>query len=211
MLDALLATTAAAQWAVFDATPQVRVPWRRVQRQQQAAAAGTHSYSRPRPPSRLHPPHLPSFPRTTRLAPNIRLLQGAFMAALTAVAGPAMEMSLINGLHLYSYQHNAWVRSTPLLQHALPAFPPDPHAAPSTPPLPAHPPFTAFFLHPPRSRHPTQVLGTPSWICWVYACGGPAVGNLGRRVSAELQRQRMAGGGGDAAAAAAAGQRQRQQ
>lgn len=41
--------------------------------------------------------------------------------------------------------------------------------------------------------HPV-LLGTPTWICWVYACGAPAVGNLGRKVSsallAERQRQR---------------------
>jgi hypothetical protein len=28
--------------------------------------------------------------------------------------------------------------------------------------------------------------GLPSWVGWVYAAGGPAVGNLGRRVSASL-------------------------
>lgn len=67
--------------------------------------------------------------------------QGLFMAGLTAVAGPAVEMALINILHLYSYTH--------------PVF-----------------------------------LGTPSWIAWVYACGGPAVGNLGRKVSSTLLKRR---------------------
>lgn len=31
--------------------------------------------------------------------------------------------------------------------------------------------------------------GIPAWICWVYACGAPAVGNLGRRVRASLDEQ----------------------
>lgn len=74
-----------------------------------------------------------------------RTRQGAFMAALTGFAGPAVEMLLINGAHLYAYTH-------PVL------------------------------------------LGTPTWIAWVYFCGAPAVGNLGRKVSsallAERQRQR---------------------
>lgn len=64
--------------------------------------------------------------------------QGGFMALLTAVAGPAVEVVLINGLHLYSYSH------------------------PDTP------------------------VGIPLWIAYVYACGGPAVGNLGRRVAQTL-------------------------
>jgi hypothetical protein len=34
--------------------------------------------------------------------------------------------------------------------------------------------------------HPV-VLGVPTWIPWVYFCGGPAVGNLGRRVWSELK------------------------
>lgn len=33
--------------------------------------------------------------------------------------------------------------------------------------------------------HPA-VLGVPTWIPWVYFCGGPAVGNLGRQVWQEL-------------------------
>lgn len=33
--------------------------------------------------------------------------------------------------------------------------------------------------------HPL-VLGVPTWIPWVYFCGGPAVGNLGRRVWHEI-------------------------
>lgn len=67
--------------------------------------------------------------------------QGLFMACLTAVAGPAVEVGLINGLHLYHYTH-------------------------------------------------AQAAGIPLWIPWVYFCGAPAVGNLGRRVSAELLRRR---------------------
>jgi hypothetical protein len=35
--------------------------------------------------------------------------------------------------------------------------------------------------------HP-QVLGVPTWIPWVYFCGGPAVGLLGRRAWADLLR-----------------------
>jgi hypothetical protein len=42
-----------------------------------------------------------------------------------------------------------------------------------------------------RYTHP-DVAGVPSWVPWVYACGGPAVGNLGRRVWADLQRSRAA-------------------
>jgi hypothetical protein len=34
--------------------------------------------------------------------------------------------------------------------------------------------------------HP-EVLGVPTWIPWVYFCGGPAVGNLGRRVWSQLK------------------------
>jgi hypothetical protein len=30
------------------------------------------------------------------------------------------------------------------------------------------------------------VLGIPSWIAWVYLSGAPAVGNLGRRLRADL-------------------------
>lgn len=33
-----------------------------------------------------------------------------------------------------------------------------------------------------------QILGVPTWIAWVYACGGPAVGNLGRKVKFALLR-----------------------
>ena len=31
-------------------------------------------------------------------------------------------------------------------------------------------------------------LGTPSWICWVYAGGAPAVGAVGRLIRGELAR-----------------------
>lgn len=68
--------------------------------------------------------------------------QGLFMACLTAVAGPAVEVGLINVLHLYSYSH-PWA------------------------------------------------LGIPSWIWAVYFAGGPAVGNLGRKVSAVLVQKRL--------------------
>ena len=68
--------------------------------------------------------------------------QGAGMAALTAVAGPAVEVALIH-LGLYSYSH-------------------------------------------------PQLFGPiPTWIAWVYAAGGPAVGNLGRKVSAKLLKSRQ--------------------
>jgi hypothetical protein len=40
-------------------------------------------------------------------------------------------------------------------------------------------------LHLYTYSHP-DVLGIPSWIMWVYFCGAAAVGNLGRRVRAEL-------------------------
>jgi hypothetical protein len=36
-----------------------------------------------------------------------------------------------------------------------------------------------------------DVWGIPTWIAWVYACGGPAVGNLGRMVWAELKQQQQ--------------------
>lgn len=35
-------------------------------------------------------------------------------------------------------------------------------------------------------------LGIPSWIPWVYFCGSPAVGNLGRKVRMELLQQQSA-------------------
>jgi peptidoglycan/LPS O-acetylase OafA/YrhL len=75
--------------------------------------------------------------------------QGLAMACLTAVAGPAVEVALINGLHLYAYTHPA-------------------------------------------------VLGVPTWIAWVYFAGGPAVGNLGRRVSSSLVQRRRRHRAGEA-------------
>lgn len=36
--------------------------------------------------------------------------------------------------------------------------------------------------------HP-NVWGVPTWIPWVYFCGSPAVGNLGRKVTAVLESQ----------------------
>jgi hypothetical protein len=67
-----------------------------------------------------------------------RTRQGAMMAALTALAGPVVESTLIS-FGLYHYAHPQ------LFYDAI-----------------------------------------PSWIGWVYACGGPAVGNLGRKVAATL-------------------------
>ena len=64
--------------------------------------------------------------------------QGFFMASLTAVAGPAAEIVLINYGHLYAYSHS-------------------------------------------------DVFGIPTWIPWVYFCGGPAVGNLSRQIRNELR------------------------
>eukprot|EP00951_Prasinocladus_malaysianus_P020561 scaffold168508_cov49-Prasinocladus_malaysianus.AAC.1 len=64
------------------------------------------------------------------------------MAVVTATAGPAVEVILINVLGLYHYVH-------------------------------------------------PQVLGIPSWIAWVYFCGSPAVGNLGRRVLADLNKYEL--------------------
>ena len=32
-------------------------------------------------------------------------------------------------------------------------------------------------------------LGIPTWIPWVYFCGAPAVGNLGRKVRQDLLQQ----------------------
>jgi hypothetical protein len=64
------------------------------------------------------------------------------MSCLTAVCGPAIEVGLIQGLHLYAYTQ-------------------------------------------------PQVAGVPTWIPWVYFCGGPAVGLLGRQVWAELVAQQQ--------------------
>jgi len=64
--------------------------------------------------------------------------QGFFMASLTAVAGPAAEILLINFGHLYAYSHS-------------------------------------------------DLFGIPTWIPWVYFCGGPAVGNLSRQTRNELR------------------------
>ena len=36
--------------------------------------------------------------------------------------------------------------------------------------------------------HPA-VWGIPTWIPWVYFCGCPAVGNLGRKISSVLRAQ----------------------
>ncbi|KAK9809857.1 hypothetical protein WJX72_000432 [[Myrmecia] bisecta] len=69
-----------------------------------------------------------------------RTRQGFFWAVLTAAAGPAVEIFLINALHLYHYSH-------------------------------------------------PQLLGIPTWIPWVYFCGAPAVGGLGRRVRRLLEAQ----------------------
>ena len=68
---------------------------------------------------------------------------GLFMALLTAVAGPVVEIGLIQVFGLYHY-------SSP------------------------------------------DVLGIPLWIAWVYAAGGPAVGNLGRQVLWELELEEEA-------------------
>ncbi|KAL6752943.1 hypothetical protein V8C86DRAFT_530655 [Haematococcus lacustris] len=70
-----------------------------------------------------------------------RTPSGALLSLLTAVCGPAVEVGLIQGLHLYHYSHPDWA-------------------------------------------------GIPLWIAWVYAAGGPAVGNLGRRVWADLDARR---------------------
>lgn len=67
--------------------------------------------------------------------------QGLFMASLTAVCGPLIEIALIKGGDLYQY------------------------------------------------AHPSVVNAVPSWIAWVYFAGGPAVGNLGRKVADELMKQ----------------------
>jgi hypothetical protein len=68
--------------------------------------------------------------------------QGLFMAGLTAVAGPTMEMVLISqGLYNYS--------------------------------------------------HPQFLELVPTWIAWTYFAGGPAVGNLGRKVAAEFKKRRQ--------------------
>ena len=65
---------------------------------------------------------------------------GLFMASLTAVAGPAVEVFLISRFGLYHYTHPA-------------------------------------------------LWGIPTWIPWVYFCGSPAVGNLGRKIKADLNLQ----------------------
>lgn len=37
--------------------------------------------------------------------------------------------------------------------------------------------------------HPVVAGAVPTWIPWVYFCGGPAVGNLGRQVWRELKEE----------------------
>lgn len=39
--------------------------------------------------------------------------------------------------------------------------------------------------------HPVWFDAVPTWIPWVYFCGGPAVGNLGRQVWQTLKRQHV--------------------
>ena len=36
-----------------------------------------------------------------------------------------------------------------------------------------------------------DILGIPTWIPWVYFCGAPAVGNLGRKVRMHLVQSAM--------------------
>jgi hypothetical protein len=87
-----------------------------------------------------------SRPQSTQRATGptaLQLCAGMFMAVLTAVAGPATEVVLINKLGLYHYSHA------------------------------------------------TQA-GIPTWIPSVYFCGSPAVGNLGRKVKAVLERNQTA-------------------
>ena len=68
---------------------------------------------------------------------------GMFMATITALAGPAIEVFLIAKLDLYSYSH------------------------------------------------PTAWGIIPTWIPWVYFCGSPAVGNLGRKIKAVLHAKHV--------------------
>ena len=37
--------------------------------------------------------------------------------------------------------------------------------------------------------HPTAWGIIPTWIPWVYFCGSPAVGNLGRKIQAALHAE----------------------
>jgi hypothetical protein len=101
------------------------------------------------PPRRPRPPFAPTTCAPLAAAAAAAAAQGGFLAALAAACGPAVEIALINGGHLYSYSH-------------------------------------------------PQAWGVPTWIPWVYAAGGPAVGGLGRRVWATLKArrrlQRRAGG-----------------
>lgn len=85
-LDAFLLATAAALWAAFDGTPQACL--RRGQRNCCTATAALGLRHAAAPPLLLP-------------------AQGLFMAALTTAAGPAVEITLINALHLYSYTHPA--------------------------------------------------------------------------------------------------------
>lgn len=45
-------------------------------------------------------------------------------------------------------------------------------------------------LHLYQYSHPV-FYGTPSWICWVYACGSVAVGNVGRKTMQTLEERSM--------------------
>ena len=69
-------------------------------------------------------------------------LQGFFMAVLTGISGPVVEIGLISQ-DLYHYTHQQIFDSV------------------------------------------------PTWIAWTYFAGGPAVGNLGRKTAAILQRKRQ--------------------
>ena len=132
--------------------------------------------------------------------------QGFAMSLLTAVAGPAVEVFLINMLGLYHYEH-------PLVRHGQ-------TATQSVKLLDARTSgketadessrcgqsllgvlhrclwrvhqasWSACWV--PLTCLPltgAQVLGVPTWIPWVYFCGGPAVGLLGRKVWATLKAQ----------------------
>lgn len=101
--------------------------------------------------------------------------QGLFMAGLTAVAGPAVEITLIS-LGLYSYAHPAflgvptwipWVCAQMGMECTLRALRLLAMVLPCVTPLPLQP-------------LPLQV----------YFCGGPAVGCLGRKVSSALLARR---------------------
>lgn len=136
--------------------------------------------------------------------------QGFAMSLLTAVAGPAVEVFLINVLGLYHYEHPLVRQGQTATQVVHLCLTHSNKGKEMTEEsgrygqsllgvlyrclrLVHQASLSACWL--PLSCLPlnvAQVLGVPTWIPWVYFCGGPAVGLLGRKVWATLKAQGQA-------------------